>query len=142
MWLHAQIMYCIYITFTLCQYFFSFLSGAFTAESIWQLQLLLNITGKIGSTWDLNICHMKNLLQKMYFFPVFLFLSIHSIHSISGFLLNVKKRMQFKKQETHNRIKQMFKLLWWQQNFHRNVQHWLIAAFLSMCWLIQFLLFQ
>ena len=122
--------------------FFSFLSGAFTAESIWQLQLLLNITGKIGSTWDLNICHMKNLLQKMYFLPVFLFLSIHSIHSISGFLLNVKKRMQFKKQETHNRIKQMFKLLWWQQNFHRNVQHWLIAAFLSMCWLIQFLLFQ
>ena len=142
MWLHAQIMYCIYIIFTLCQYFFSFLSGAFTAESIWQLQLLLNITGKIGSTWDLNICHMKNLLQKMYFLPVFLFLSIHSIHSISGFLLNVKKRMQFKKQETHNRIKQMFKLLWWQQNFHRNVQHWLIAAFLSMCWLLQFLLFQ
>ena len=136
MWLHAQIMYCIYIIFTLCQYFFSFLSGAFTAESIWQLQLLLNITGKIGSTWDLNICHMKNLLQKMYFLPVFLFLSIHSIHSISGFLLNVKKRMQFKKQETHNRIKQMFKLLWWQQNFHRNDQHWLIAAFLSMCWLI------
>ena len=140
--LRAQIMYCIYILYPLCQYFFSFLSGAFTAESIWQLQLLLNITGKIGSTWDLNICHMKNLLQKMYFLPVFLFLSIHSIHSISGFLLNVKKRMQFKKQETHNRIKQMFKLLWWQQNFHRNVQHWLIAAFLSMCWLIQFLLFQ
>ena len=72
-------------------------------------------------------------------------ISFHLFYPFSFWLFpqfTSKKMMQFKKQETHNRITQIFKLLWRQQNFHWNVQHRLIAAFLAMCWFIQFLSFQ
>ena len=124
--------------------FFLFLSDAFTAESIWQLQLVLNIIGKVESTWDLQQQSYETSITK----NVFLASIPISFHPFQPFnfgrfpQLSSKKMMEFKKQETHNRIKEIFKLLWWQQNFHRNVQHRLIAALLPMCRLIEFLLFQ
>ena len=137
--LHAQIIYCIYILYLLCQHFFKFFSGPFTAESIWQLQLLLNITRKIESMWDLKMqSYEKNA------FLVNILISFHPFYPFNFGRFRQwlsKKIMEFKKQETHKRIKQTFKLLWSQQNFHRNVQHRLIAALLSMRWLIEFFFF-
>ena len=106
----SSIVYIFYISFVI---FFLFLSVEFTAERISQLQLLLNIIRKIGSTWDLQQQSCEKTITKMYSLPVFLFRSIHSIHSISGIFLNYcrKKMMKFKKQETHNRVIQIFKLL-------------------------------
>ena len=53
-----------------------------------------------------------------------------------------KRILEFKNQETHNRMKEVSKLLWRQQNFHRSVQHPLNAALLSMFRCIEFLFFQ
>ena len=141
-----HIPYIIYIYFLhlLCQHFILFLSGAFTAESIWQLQLLLSIIEKIGSTWDLKQQSYENCITKNVFLASTLFsFDPFCLFNLGRFLQWSSKRiLEFKKQEMHKRIKQIFKLLWWQRNFHQNVQHRPITALLSMCRVIEFLVFQ